>query len=197
MNFSSALKLRGEAGRLADDVDDLQVAKGVAQIIEPRRGKLLPVAEGLEFRLGAAGEGLESDEGPLLVLVVVGHLDAVLAILLDTDPPLRLDRAERVVVEHGAPHVPRRELEEVLLDPVVEARRELRGVDLDAVDRILTRLAHEPELLPPAAEDPGRLSSLPTTRRASLLPPASRISISSPTPVMPGLIFSGSGSMTP
>ena len=139
------LQFAAQPRGLAGDVDDLQIAQRVPQVVELAAGEFLAVGQFLFLRLALLGKRLEFDKRPLRILVVIGKIDPILTIQLHADPAVRLDRHERVVLEAQPPHVPRREFEEILFDPVIEARRELRRVDLHAIDGILSGLADEPQ----------------------------------------------------
>ena len=89
------------------------------------------------------------DNRPLGVFVVVGQIDSVFAVLLHAHTPSRIHSRQRVIVEHESAHIPRRELEKILFDPIIKPGGELGGVDLNPVNRILIRLAHKTQH-PPA-----------------------------------------------
>ena len=141
------LEVGAETGWLPDHIHNLEVAQRVSEVVELAGCELLVVRELVNLELVLVVKALELQERPLRIFVVVGQLRAGVAVEGYRQPPRRLVGAEGAgrVVERELPHVPGREFEQILFNPVVKQRAELGRVEFDAIDAVLPSPPHEPQ----------------------------------------------------
>ena len=72
-------------------------------------------------------------------------MHATLPLLLNHHATFGLHGCQSVVIKRHIADIPRRQLKQILFNPIAKTGRQLGGVDLHTIDRILTRDPHKPE----------------------------------------------------